>query len=330
MEFDEYQYTLINNAAVEALEHEEDEVEIEEKPRNKIFIAIAVIVALLITGLVIFLNYRNSSSEGEDTPATVINGNSDGVDTNGEDVVNSGIGHIDLKSPIQLEIWQSASHRDITMQDAMNASWEHGILADRSILSSFLLPEAAGFTMDTEKEFLMVNEFGGQIPNMDFTHVTREPFNEFLLPILERLINPIFGDWTVLHENIDEDDVIFEILLDHYFGDIFTEDLLEKFNNDHTTIPLFSSLAEHGPVLEDDRNEEYFWMGGMVNANGSYIVDEDGVHVTSIFCVRFITYNHSDELIYEDRQLEIVILLQDNVFTITNITLTLEEIVETD
>lgn len=158
------------------------------------------------------------------------------------------------KYPVELEKWQTQPYSEANkaVYTKMREKYAHTELAT----SASLLPSAkAGWVSDPKSEFLKDGT-----PNPRFTPVTDEVYLNSVESYIERLINPVFGEWKQYQYSDGEASKYFD---ESRFSDMFAREYLKKNfkNSAEQYIPVYADWKQNDYGIPELLDEGPRWIG---------------------------------------------------------------------
>lgn len=166
--------------------------------------------------------------------------------------------------------------------------------------SAGLLPsEAAGFTSD---DLLTINEDGSLNPN--YSYWTKESFTADSGQIIERFLNPRFGNWERYQGKGSDPNGIDPAAL---FPGTFTDDMLKSGEPVVNWLPIYADWSNDNYGRSDLSATGARWYGQVVSSTSEFVFDEETSQYTVNFeaDVRFSAYKSNGEKVSEKGKLSI-------------------------
>lgn len=163
-----------------------------------------------------------------------------------------------------------------------------------------------GFTSDKEKEY----EENGILPNPYYVPILREDMEIQIYSIINRLINPIFGEWTELQTNrANIDDDTYNDRLVEYFGDVLDIDALNQLQkgdrSEYISIDYDKNYFDNAFKSLEDTGAPFFV--GVLRDDGEIIFNDDG----SIDIAITVDYKTGNTSVYKTLNHQIRLVQQD-------------------
>lgn len=195
--------------------------------------------------------------------------------------------------PIELKEWQKGSGKE-----GLNEKEEKELLetlagSDLNISASILPSEAAGFTSDDSK---ILDENGSLNPLYSFW--TQESFTSETGQIIEKFLNPRFGEWEDYQGQGSDPNSIDPASL---FPNTFTNELLESGEPVSSWLPIYADWSNNNYGRDDLSSTGPRWYGSLESSNAEFIWDEESSQYTVDFTgnVEFTTYKSNGEKLSE-------------------------------
>lgn len=203
---------------------------VKSKRRFVIFTVGFVFVALLV-GVIVYDPFTNSLRFGSNAlnQTSVAAQSSKNSEASKKTAVDGTVKPVsDSDYPVTLDDWQKSAYNpeaESVLDEKVLDKYKYSALWNQAAV---LPPESAGFTSDVSKQY----ESGGKIPNPSFSYWTQERFVSETGIMLERIINPVFGDWIGAEFSPS-------LLFTGGLNDMFTSDWVQKSGSTITNYPLF-------------------------------------------------------------------------------------------
>lgn len=228
-----------------------------KKKRLIIVVIICVLIAFLIGFLLIFNPFGGHQQESKDTRVyTSVSSSAN----NAQFWMQDG-----KEFPISLTDWQKTYYAKQD-QNALNKAVIDSLYGTEIGTQANTLPsEAAGYTSDKSQEKLPDGTL-----NPMYSAWTREAYESWLGKATERMINPTFGDWQPAQYSWYFNDKTPKDVLGP-FTDLFTPDLLNKFESDPSSSPIWADWNKNdygmkGQLLDSGPR----WYGQITSSESTF------------------------------------------------------------
>lgn len=195
--------------------------------------------------------------------------------------------------PIELSEWQQSSGKNGVAPEQRAAIVEELIVSDLGSNAGTLPSEAAGFTSDDTK---IVNEDGSVNPFYSFW--TQESFTADSGQIVEKFLNPRFGDWEIYQgRGLDPNGINAEEL----FPRTFTDDALKSSEPVSAWLPIYADWGNNSYGRNDLSATGPRWYGEVTGSKSDFTWDEERsqYNVSLRADVTFKAYKSSGEIASE-------------------------------
>jgi len=261
----------------------------KENNRRKLLIVLLSIFLIVLVGISVFLasklseTHKKYAKHQEPTVSTVV-GTAKETKTQDEEekiviTENDRPTFRNIKVPAKApkyakEQWDESNASEIREQvihdvylSAFDENGDTGIYNATQTLSS----EVYGFTSDPDQQF---DENGKWNPL--WTAKTREDYIFFITTAQQRLMNPVFGGWTLLTQpfTLLEKTAVLDTL-----SDLFTNDYLSRLEDGTAQLPVYADW--NGDHYGNTAPEGYFGVSNSENIEWSY--NQDTQQYSAIF-----------------------------------------------
>lgn len=248
----------------------------KKQKRNIIIASSATLMVASVVGAGVFLNlnpFGGKQHTGEEIDTTSYE---EPQNTGGVDGDFSGVEEFWAKDgkyfPVEMDDWEKKpiaetdapnKDRDSILNTVLNSS------SDLHSASSTLPSEASGFTSNQDEAVL-----DDGLPNPQYSYWTAELFQVEAHSSIERLINPVYGDWERFQYSAFDAGRKFDPSI---FNDIFTQRFIEENSG--------KQPREYLPVFADWEANDYGesrllgnggprWFGKIENSTTDFIYDD--------------------------------------------------------
>lgn len=181
-----------------------------------------------------------------------------------------------VSTPITLAHWQKKSFSDEAKNNSKELnvnlqSWAQNDLNLSSVTNSGFVSTAAGYTDDTNKA---INSDGTINPKYSF--LTNENINYIYSSDMNRLLNPVFGDWNLsqFSENKPISNRGVNVLKDMFTDNWWSNNIKE--NSDYSKLPIYADWAGNDYGMSFKSGTLARWYGELTSENIKMNVNSDG------------------------------------------------------
>lgn len=244
---------LMKVASEKVEEDKEIEVSNEEnkKSTKKVILftsgGLLVFAGVILSGA-LFMNNPQEFVDKTETPGWVEGGN---ADENSNDNYNPW----DFEKPVELSDWANAPYdkesfwqQDDIENKILEASKEYQGFYFSVASTNSGIPHGyddeqlvGPYTNDIEKRYLEDGSVNG-----DFSYALTEDYEKAYVTYTERLINPVFGDWSKMQSSDDleiKSNMQFNALKDMFTVDWWNENIKES--EDYSSLPIFAEWTQN-------------------------------------------------------------------------------------
>ena len=189
--------------------------------RNKIIIILSIIlvVIMIVSGSIwVYITNRNNN---DDSSSSVRTRSSYGVTSNGSSDGTSSSAASTLMMKYDIPDYYQKSHSDMTKSERENADAVALSLAPSNIMTS--LPSESLNPSLTDDESKAYNSDGTF--NTNYSYLTAENVSSQVMDDIERIINPIYGNWSDLQKSNTINRIAYPI---DVFNDMFAPDYIDS------------------------------------------------------------------------------------------------------
>lgn len=196
--------------------------------------------------------------------------------------------------PIELKEWQKGTGKEGLSEKEEQELLESLSGSDLSVSASILPAEAAGFTSDDSK---ILDENGSLNPLYSFW--TQESFTSETGQIIEKFLNPRFGEWEDYQGEGSDPNSIDPASL---FPNTFTNELLESGEPVSKWLPIHADWSNNDYGRDDLSSTGPRWYGSLQSSNAEFTWDEESSQYTVDFTgdVEFTAYASNGEKLSEN------------------------------
>jgi len=195
--------------------------------------------------------------------------------------------------PVKLDKWeQDSGVQGLSPEDkAKVAETYYG--SDLSTSASILPSEAAGFTSDDSK-----SENADGTLNGYYSFWTQESFTADAGEIIEKFLNPRFGNWEQYQKPGSNPGSINPA---QQFPNTFTTELLDSKEPVQSWLPIYADWNGNNYGRNDLSATGARWYGEITDSNSDFVFDEETGQYTVNFKanVKFTAYSHDGEKVSE-------------------------------
>lgn len=275
---------------------------LDKKSKKSKFPLIASIVAGALvlggggTALVIATNAPEASQidENENDGKTKAIENDNNEESDFEEEADAPWNKEDGVYPIELDEWQKDSGKEGISKASEKELLEDLLGSDLNLSAGTLPSEAAGFTSDDSKIF---DEAGDVNPL--YSYWTQESFTSEAGQIIEKFINPRFGEWEDYQGKGSDPNSIKPASL---FPNTFTDELLASSDPISGWLPIYADWENNNYGRNDLSATGPRWYGVMESSTSDFAWDEDTSQYIVNFTgnVEFTTYKSNGEKLSEN------------------------------
>ena len=203
------------------------------------------------------------------------------------------------KYPITLEPWQTEPATEGITPEAAAALLETLSGTDLNLDAGTLPSEEAGFTSD---DSLAVN--ADESLNSWYSFWTKESYTRDAGQIIEKFINPRFGNWEAYQGRGSDPNGIDPAAL---FPNTFTDDYLKSGKPVAETLPIYADWANNNYGRGDLSATGPRWYGQIVSSASEFVYDTETGQYTVNFSaeVRYTAYKSNGEKVSEKGTLKL-------------------------
>jgi len=201
--------------------------------------------------------------------------------------------------PIALDDWQQGPGTEGLGPEGRTALLETLTGSDLSISASTLPAEAAGFTSDDLNALNADGTLNGY-----YSYWTQESFTADAGQIVEKFLNPRFGNWEIYQgKGLDPNGIDAAKL----FPSTFTDDLLKNGGPVVNWLPIYADWDNDSYGRGDLSATGARWYGEVVSSTSEFVYNEDSSQYTVNFNadVKFTAYKSNGEKVSEKGKLSL-------------------------
>lgn len=201
--------------------------------------------------------------------------------------------------PIPLEDWQRLQGTDGLSPENELALLDTMFGSDLNLSAGVLPSEAGGFTSDDSK---ISNEDGSLNPLYSFW--TQESFTVEAGQILEKFLNPRFGNWEAYQGRGSDPNSIDPVAL---FPNTFTDAYLKNERPVAEWLPIYADWNNNGYGRSDLSASGPRWYGQITSSNSAFTYDDSTSQYSVDFTanVKFTTYKTNGDKVSENGTLKL-------------------------
>lgn len=262
---------------------EENFISKEKNKKRKNIALVSILSLAIIGGAGSALYFANPFKDDKQQVGNAQPGNAqtdNNSDTNNAGVIKqqAKFWQVDGKNnyPVDLKNWQMLSHNSMNKTNINELINKY---ANTSLaISSHRLPsEESGFTSDKNK----IKLSNGTLNPM-YTTITSEDYQRIVESDIERLINPMYGDWEQYQHPNGHASKTFET---SRFADIFSTNWLEKNKNKNpaTYFPVYADWQENDYNMKNKLlgENDPRWMGTIDSMTSKFTYNDKTQQYTS-------------------------------------------------